>query len=175
MQAQAKNVDNLPPFVIVVDKHDSLPKFTDDELWDRGVAITFKVNKTFIIPTDTGYVQLINALHSVPNDFTYCRLLVLRGSASPEGPAWNNTRLAHGRAQALVDSLRRYIKVPDFSVEERYVSEDYNGLRHMMESSSYTYKDEVMDNRRSTRPAPHQPISNISSCSWCISSRKDTN
>lgn len=145
MQAQAKNVDNLPPFVIVVDKHDSLPDFTDDELWNKGVAITFKVNKTFIIPTDTGYVQLINAMHNVPNGFTYCRLLVLRGSASPEGPAWNNTRLAHGRAQALVDSLRRYISVPDFSVEERYISEDYNGLRHMIGNSSYTYKEEVMD------------------------------
>lgn len=136
--------DSLPPFIIVTGINDPLPKLTDDELWAKGVKVSFKVNRTNISPTDPGYLRLRHALLNIPSKYTFCRLLVLRGSASPEGPADNNKRLAHQRARALTDSLRRYVTLPDSSVEERFINEDYAGLYNLIEKSDFKYKDEVL-------------------------------
>lgn len=133
----------LPSFVMTVGNDDTLPSFSDDELWKRGVAIRFKVNKTNINPADSGYRSVIKAMTKLPAGYNFCRLLLLRGSASPEGPADNNRWLAHHRAWALVDSLKRYVTIPVDAVEERYVNEDYPGLARMLEGSSFPYKKEV--------------------------------
>lgn len=143
--AQAQDADSLPSFVMTVGVDDALPNFTDEELWQRGVKISFKVNKTNINPKDPGYRSLIDALHNVPDGYTFCRLLVIRGSASPEGPVANNTWLAQQRAQSLVDSLRRYVTLPATSIEERFINEDYFGLARMLEKSSFKYRDQVID------------------------------
>lgn len=142
--AQKNNTSALPSFVVITDEGGVLPNFTDEELWQHGIAITFAVNKTDIKPTDAGYRSIIRALRHVPNGYTFCRLLVIRGSASPEGSADNNRRLAHERARAIVDSLRRYVTLPDSSVEERYIEEDYIGLRRLIARSNSPYKSEVM-------------------------------
>lgn len=133
-----------PPFVVITDADGPLPKFTDEELWQKAIAVTFTVNKTNIKPTDPGYRSIVYALQHVPVGYTFCRLLVIRGSASPEGPAGNNRRLAHGRAQALADSVRRYVTLPDSAIEERYIDEDYIGLRRTIEKSNSPYRREVM-------------------------------
>lgn len=146
MQTQAQEARSrvLPPFVLVTGEGDPLPRFTDEELWQWGMAVTFIVNKTNIRPSDPGYRAILDAITHIPEGYTFCRLLVLRGSASPEGPQWNNRRLAHGRAWALVDSLRRYVTLPDSAVEERYVTEDYQGLRRLIADTDNPYRDEVM-------------------------------
>lgn len=129
--------------MVVTEQGESLPNFTDDDLWQRGIAVTFTVNKTNINPADKGYRRIVNALLNVPKGYTFCRLLVIRGSASPEGPPDNNRRLAHRRAQALADSVRRYVTLPDSAIEERYIDEDYIGLRRIIERSNSPYKKEV--------------------------------
>lgn len=141
--AQGKGETALPSFVVIAEG-DSLPEFSDEELWDRGIAVTFKVNKTYILPNDRNYRRIVSALLNIPPEFTFCKLLVIRGSASPEGPADNNKRLAHNRARAITDSLRRYVTIPDSVVEERYIDEDYIGLRRLLVGTQFKYKDKVI-------------------------------
>ena len=69
--------------------------------------------------------------------------MVIKSSASPEGGYDNNKRLAHRRSTALVDSLKRHLVIPDSTVEERYMHEDYEGLRRMLLKSNAPYKNKV--------------------------------
>lgn len=135
---------SLPKYIRIIGEHDTLPFVSDDELLRNGVPVRFKVNKTNISPADSGYLTLRHALLNIPRGYRFCRLLVLRGSASPEGPALNNKRLAHQRARALADSLRRYVTLPDSTIEERFINEDYAGLYKMVEASDMPYRSEVL-------------------------------
>lgn len=76
--------------------------------------------------------------------YALCRLLVIRGSASPDGNYRSNELLAHRRARTLEDSLSLYISVADSLVEERYMAEDYAGLRRLMTASDAPYREAVV-------------------------------
>lgn len=134
----------LPSYIVLTGQGDSIPTFNDDELWDKGISIHFRQGKTEVNAYDPGYRAIVKALTTIPDTLHLCRLLVLRGSASPEGDEVFNWFLAHERAQAVTDSLRRYVILPQSAVEERYVGEDYAGLRHLIEKSRMPYKPEVM-------------------------------
>lgn len=143
-RALADIVDSLPPYIRVTIGNAPLPVITDEDLLKNGIVVRFKVNRTNISPYDPGYMELVKALKRIPGKFKYSHLLVMRGSASPEGPAKNNERLAHNRARALADSLRRYVSIADSTIEERYINEDYAGLRTIVVGSNIPYKEEIL-------------------------------
>lgn len=134
----------LPPFVIMVGADDALPKVTDEDIWQNGEVVSFSVDDATINTKDPGYIAIVKALKNLPKGYHFCRLLVMRGGASPEGPVANNISLSQRRAHSLADSLRRYITLPDSDVEVRYVSEDYKGLRHLIAASKMRYREEIL-------------------------------
>lgn len=136
--------NTLLPFVIKVGVNDTLPKISDEEIFQNGAVVNFVVNKSEVNTQDKGFQTILYALSGLPKDYNYCRLLVMRGSASPEGPVALNTSLAHRRARAIADSLRRYVTVPDSNIEERYIPEDYKGLRRLIAASDMSYRPEIL-------------------------------
>lgn len=135
----------MPPFVVAVDSATDMPKLTDDELWERSVPIKYPVSRSVINPQEAGYRRLVEEiLRLKQQEYTLCRLLVIRGSASPDGNYRSNEQLAHRRARTLVDSLSHYIPIPDSLVEERYMAEDYVGLRRLMVASDAPYREAVI-------------------------------
>ncbi len=143
--AWGQPVLSLPPYIKVIGENDTLPAVSDDELFDNGIAVYFKVNSTRFASTDKGFLQLRHDLTHIPDGYKFCQLIVLRGSASPEGPADNNRRLAHQRARALTDSLRKYVTLPESTIVERFINEDYAGLQRLMVASDEPYRDDVLN------------------------------
>lgn len=143
--AWGQPVLSLPPYIKVIGENDTLPAVSDDELFDNGIAVYFKVNSTRFASTDKGFLQLRYDLTHIPEGYKFCQLIVLRGSASPEGPADNNRRLAHQRARALTDSLRKYVTLPESTIVERFINEDYAGLQRLMVASDEPYRDDVLN------------------------------
>lgn len=137
--------DGVPSYVVVLDRDQEVPDISDSTLWERALPVTFKVNRTFIPRADTNYVRLKAELPRLIEDYDVCRLLIIRGSASPEGGYRNNIRLAHGRARALVDSLSYFVEIPDSVVQERYMFEDYEGLRRTIKDTDEPYRQEIAD------------------------------
>lgn len=135
---------NLPPYIINIDADSTIANLSDRQLLQRGAVVKFKVNRAEIPQGDKDYSELVEAVKGVGKRFDICRLLVIRGSASPEGSYQNNVSLAHRRAKALALSLSSYIAIPDSLVEERYVNEDYEGLRQLLSTSDAPYKNRVI-------------------------------
>ena len=99
--------------------------------------INFKVNQTNINPRSPSYRKLIDEVVPVllGRQLTLHHIYV-RMSASPEGPYGNNVRLANGRGQALLDSLARYMRMPDDDqIVVNVVPEDYALLYKRIERS----------------------------------------
>ena len=135
---------NLPPYIIKVDADSAVVRLSDGQLLQRGAIVRFKVNRAEIPQGDKGYSELVEAVKDASKRFDICRMLIIRGSASPEGSYRNNASLAHRRAKALAQSLSPYIAIPDSLVEERYVNEDYDGLRQLLSASDAPYKNRVI-------------------------------
>ena len=106
--------------------------------------IYFKVNKAEISRKDPHFIDVVKSLKGLGKQFSLCKLILIRSSSSPEGGYTLNERLAHRRARALVDSLKRHIVIPDSTIEERYMHEDYEGLRRMLLKSKASYRDKVV-------------------------------
>ena len=68
----------------------------------------------------------------------------IHGYASPEGGYANNTRLAKGRTQALVDYVTSYYKFDNKLITSEYTSEDWEGFRKFIAASSLEKKDEIL-------------------------------
>lgn len=98
---------------------------------DRNAAELQKINQT---------VELVLNDKNVT-----CRGIDLKGYASPEGTYAFNTRLSRARAEALKGYIQKKYPSVDcpFTVETE--SEDWEGLRRWLASSSMPYKDEVME------------------------------
>lgn len=135
--------NDLPTYVVLVESDSVLPEMDDSCMWEKAIPIYFKVNKAVINPESPTFVELKDVVSKLNSGYS-CRLVIIRSSASPEGGYQNNVSLAHRRARALVDSLCHYIHIPDLSVEERYVHEDYEGLRRMMMESDVAYRSKVI-------------------------------
>ena len=132
-------------FIITLPADSSLQSLSDDELWEKAAMVKFPVGSAYIPYSDPGFCKVVKAVENLKaNNYDVSRLLVIRGSASPEGGEKNNARLAHQRAKALVKVLSKYIPLPDSLVEERYIKEDYVGLRRLMEEKPTAYSQQVL-------------------------------
>ena len=132
-------------FIITLPADSSCPSLSDDELWEKAAVVRFPVGSAYIPYTDPGFCKVVKEVENLKaNNYEVSRLLVIRGSASPEGGDKNNARLAHQRAKALVKVLSKYISLPDSLVEERYINEDYVGLRRLLLEKPSAYSQQVL-------------------------------
>ncbi len=134
------------PFVLVIDHDAEVPELTDSEIWERAISVVFKVNQTDIEPDESGYIKLMDELRRLgQDDLVVVRKMIIRGSASPEGRFMNNSRLAHGRARALADSVAGLARCCPSCLEEIFIEEDYLGLRRLMYETKPPYADAVLN------------------------------
>ncbi|KAB5148697.1 DUF3868 domain-containing protein, partial [Bacteroides thetaiotaomicron] len=111
--------------------------------------LDFPVNQIIIRPEyrrNTVELAKIRAtIDSVRNDDkTTLSCIKIHGYASPEGGYANNTRLAKGRTQALVDYVTSYYKFDNKLITSEYTSEDWEGFRKFIAASSLEKKDEIL-------------------------------
>ena len=144
-QARMMRSDEHPGsnFIITLPADSARMPLSDSELWEKAAVVRFPVGSAYIPYSDPGFRNVVKEVEKLKDGYEVCRLLVIRGSASPEGGVKNNTRLAHQRAKALVKVLSKYIPLPDSLVEERYINEDYAGLRRLMEEKPTAYSQQV--------------------------------
>ena len=147
VQAKAMNVDtqNSSGFIVSLPADSAWKPLTDEQLWQRAAVVKFPVGSAYIPYSDPGFRRVVKAVESIKDSCVVSRLLVIRGSASPEGGYQNNSRLAHLRARALVKVLSKYISLPDSLVEERYITEDYQGLKRLLADKPNNYSRQVSD------------------------------
>ena len=145
-QARMMRSDEHPGsnFIITLPADSARMPLSDSELWEKAAVVRFPVGSAYIPYSDPGFRNVVKEVEKLKDGYEVCRLLVIRGSASPEGGVKNNTRLAHQRAKALVKVLSKYIPLPDSLVEERYINEDYAGLRRLMEEKPTAYSQQVL-------------------------------
>jgi len=125
------------PFVIVSEATVTTSPEISDSLFDAASqGIRFRVNRTELQPSDPFIriyrEQLVPWLRQ--NDMQLRRVFV-RGAASPEGPYWNNVRLARERTRRLIDFLNTELGDSldsDLHVEAESITEDYALLVKMM-------------------------------------------
>ena len=125
------------PFVIVSEATVTTSPDISDSLFDAASqGIRFRVNRTELQPSDPFIriyrEQLVPWLRQ--NDMQLRRVFV-RGAASPEGPYWNNVRLARERTRRLIDFLNTELGDSldsDLHVEAESITEDYALLVKMM-------------------------------------------
>ena len=146
VQARMMRSDEHPGsnFIITLPADSARMSLSDSELWEKSAVVRFPVGSTYIPYSDPGFRNVVKEVEKLKDGYEVCCLLVIRGSASPEGGVKNNTRLAHQRAKALVKVLSKYIPLPDSLVEERYINEDYAGLRRLMEEKPTAYSQQVL-------------------------------
>ncbi len=112
--------------------------------------IDFLVNRTDINEHyRDNYVELQkirNTIDVVRNDSdTYIISVFIKGFASPEGSYANNLRLAKERTQTLKEYVRKLYEFPDSLMSTAYEPEDWEGLRHYVETSDLPHKTGVME------------------------------
>lgn len=69
----------------------------------------------------------------------------ITGTASPEGSAKLNERLAENRAKNLVAWLGEHIPLEGVTLDIRSLGVDWDGLAALVEASEMPYRDEVLD------------------------------
>ena len=125
---------NQYPFVRFVNENDSLT-LTDEQFFDQAGKIIFPVNKTALPQNDSLLSELsTKVIPQMNKDSLELTRILLRGAASPEGPFWNNKRLGHGRANSLLEFLKKNLQNPvsDDVLSSEIVVEDYRSLCLLM-------------------------------------------
>lgn len=116
----------------------------------RGSAyIDFPVNRTYIrenYRNNLAELQKIkNTIDVVRNDSdTYITSVFIKGYASPEASWATNTRLAKGRTEALKEYVRKLYEFPDSLMMTAYQPEDWEGLRHYVDTSAMANKAGIL-------------------------------
>ena len=111
------NSVELPSYIVILPADSEKPNINDSCLWEMAYPIYFKVNKAEISRKDPHFIDVVKSLKGLGKQFSLCKLILIRSSSSPEGGYTLNERLAHRRARALVDSLKRHIVIPDSTID----------------------------------------------------------
>lgn len=111
--------------------------------------IDFPVDQTVIYPeyrhntTELGKIQA--TIDSVRDDRDVTITSVwLKGFASPESPYRHNTELAMGRTAALKKHIGQLYHFTDDIIRTDYEPEDWAGLRHYVEQSNISHREEIL-------------------------------
>ena len=109
--------------------------------------VTFVVNRTELNPTymnnPAEIRKIINSIDKVKGDPDAIITEVhIKGFASPEGPYWNNVRLAQGRTETLANYVNSLYRFPSGIMTTSYTPEDWSGLRsYVTDSLSFNLTD----------------------------------
>lgn len=111
--------------------------------------LDFPVNKIIIYPeyrrNSVELASIRASIDTVRNDKnTQLTGIRIHGYASPEGSYANNTRLAKGRTQALVDYVTSYYNFDHKLITSEYTPEDWEGFRKFVEASTMNKKEEIL-------------------------------
>lgn len=99
----------------------------------RSRPVIFKVNKTYVQKKDS--IWIVDSLLPTLKSIGPRGVVVGRSAASPEGPYYNNVRLANGRR----DAAFKYLVEQGFDVKSIHfnaVPEDYILLKYMMQEAN---------------------------------------
>lgn len=110
--------------------------------------LDFPVNKIIIYPeyrrNSVELAKIRASIDTIRNDKnTQLTGIKIHGYASPEGSYANNTRLAKGRTQALVDYVTSYYNFDHSLIASEYTPEDWEGFRKFVEASTMNKKEEI--------------------------------
>lgn len=107
----------------------SAQNISDSTVVSTFYAAIFNVNRTEIQSNDSTVIldSLLQVLRSAGDD----AYIVGRAAASPEGPYWNNVRLANGRRMAMNSILARH-GIDTTAINYQTVVEDYELLAEML-------------------------------------------
>lgn len=111
--------------------------------------LDFPVNKTIIYPdyrrNTTELAKIRATIDTVRNDkSTTLTGITIHGYASPEGSYANNTRLAKGRTQALIDYVTSYYNFDHKLIQSEFTPEDWEGFRSFVAASAMDKKSEIL-------------------------------
>lgn len=117
---------------------------------EKGSAfVDYVVNKTNILPdyrdNRREIAKIVATIDLVKNDPNVSITEInIHGYASPEGSYTNNTRLAEGRAESLMEYVRSLYALPEKLFTSKATPEDWAGLRRLVESSSLDEKEDIL-------------------------------
>ena len=132
------------PYVRFVSSTDSI-RMSDDEFYAIAARIGFAVNEYVPAPGGQFLTELSQTvLPRINKDSLKLAYMMIRGTASPEGPYENNKRLGEKRAQWLIDFIRQRLHFPVKEEDLRLdiEAEDYGFLCHLMRQAGdkdYSY------------------------------------
>ena len=112
--------------------------------------IDFPVSQTVIYPeyrdNPAELAKIRSTIDAVEND-PDARIvgISIKGFASPESPYSNNTRLAKGRTEALMEYVREQYGFPAEIFSTSYEPEDWEGLRDFVAASSLPDRDAILE------------------------------
>lgn len=134
--------------IIFVEEASDVPFFSLDTFLQNAVVVHFPVGSAIIPNRDKGFCQLVKAVKQLNDEYVVSRMLVTRGSASPEGNERTNSRLSHLRARAIAKTLSKYIALPDSCIDEQYALEDYACLRWLLQNENdknLSHRSQIID------------------------------
>ena len=133
-------------FAFVHEKETNDPAAYFDNYREQGMGIHFKQGSAEIDPTYNNngenlqkIIDAVAFIESIP-DIELEKVSIV-GTASPEGSAASNMRLAEDRATKLISYLKE-IKGQMFEVNN--IGEDWEGLRALVDASTISYRDDIL-------------------------------
>ena len=137
-------------FVQFVDDADTFV-LTDEQFLDMAGQVVFPVNK-YVLPPNSPLLKRLDTdiLPAINREGLELAKIMIRGSASPEGPTDVNKRLGERRAAALVDFVSKRLTVPvtEQSYQLDIDFEDYATLCIFLSrarDANYAYVKELCD------------------------------
>lgn len=139
-----------------------LPAYAPEFIYVRPVAetvktralsgrafIDFAANATELQPdyrnNRAELTKITATIDSVRNDGDISvTSVVIKGSASPEGPYTTNEKLAKGRTEALKNYVSKLYRFNSDFIKTDYVAENWEGLREYVAGSSLAHKSEIL-------------------------------
>jgi outer membrane protein OmpA-like peptidoglycan-associated protein len=138
------------PFIVPYSNFERLePGQLFDEDRENSLIVYFNLSRYVVDPTyKTNAEQLgkmISSIKALQNSSdSRVRTVVIAGFSSPEGSFSQNDRLAFDRATAVKNHLMKETKLPDEAVMIYNGSEDWRGLKILVEQSDMPSKEEVI-------------------------------
>jgi hypothetical protein len=136
------------PYIFILDENQE-PSITDEQFYKVALKVIFPVN---IFTLDTSQEELKefvqDVIPKINTDSLKPHAIVVRGSASPEGPyRWNQT-LGKRRTAQVFNYINRHLKFPEEQTTINSTPENYQMLLYLMKEAndpSYSLVKSLVD------------------------------
>jgi outer membrane protein OmpA-like peptidoglycan-associated protein len=139
------------PFIVPYGEFEALgPGMLFDEDREEALTVYFRLAKHNVERTfgtnESSLAAMVSAIREIQNSpDSRVRKIVIAGFASPEGPFNFNDRLAFNRATAVKRYIMDNTGMADGTIAIHNGSEDWRGLRMMVERSDMPSKERVLE------------------------------